>query len=70
MKINLLPKPCTNKKEKGQGMTEYILIVMLIAIGLIAVFMVFRNKLGSGVDTAAQQIDTISKDKGYSPNTQ
>ncbi len=70
MNINLLSEPYTNKKEKGQGMTEYILIVMLIAIGLIAVFMVFRNKLGSGVDTAAKQIDTISKDKGYSPSTQ
>ncbi len=69
--INLAPRKKTVGRagQRGQGMTEYILIVILIAIGLIAVFTVFRGKLGKGVDKAAQQIEKTTNDNGYQPGT-
>lgn len=56
--FNLIHK-LKKDKQKGQGMTEYILIVLLIAIALIAVFGVFRNKLKTGVTTASEQIQNV-----------
>ncbi len=46
--------------QKGQGMTEYILIVLLVAIALIAAFSVFRDRLIKGVDTASKQIENVT----------
>jgi Flp pilus assembly pilin Flp len=57
--FNLTSK-AENDGQKGQGMTEYILIVLLVAIALIAVFGVFRNKLIKGVKTAGQQIESVT----------
>lgn len=57
--INLNPKIKKNG-QRGQGMTEYILIVLLIAIALIAVFGVFRNRLIKGVRTAGDQIEKVT----------
>ena len=49
-------------EEEGQGTTEYILIVALIAIALIGTFVAFRDKifdfikqLGTDVDDASTQ---------------
>ena len=33
--------------ESGQGLTEYVLIIALIAIGLIAIMVFFRNAIGT-----------------------
>ena len=34
------------KDESGQGLTEYALIIALVAIGLIIVLVAFRNEIG------------------------
>mgnify|MGYP006317877069 FL=1 len=33
--------------ESGQGLTEYALIIALVAIGLIAILVLFRNAIGN-----------------------
>lgn len=33
------------KDEKGQGLTEYALIIALIAIAVIGVMLIFRNQI-------------------------
>lgn len=33
--------------ESGQGLVEYVLIIALVAIGLIAIMLVFRNSIGN-----------------------
>jgi pilus assembly protein Flp/PilA len=38
------------KDESGQGLVEYVLIIALVAIGLIAVMLVFRNQIGGIFD--------------------
>jgi len=47
----------TRKLKKGQTMVEYIIIVALIAISLIAVFTYFGKATGKKVAGAAEMID-------------
>jgi pilus assembly protein Flp/PilA len=49
------------RDEEGQGMTEYILIVLLIAIVAIAAFKYFGKKVGTTVKDAA---NTLSDEAG------
>ena len=42
--------------EDGQGMTEYILIVLLIAIMAIAAFKFFGKKVDTSVKSAADRL--------------
>ena len=35
------------KDESGQGLVEYALIIALVAIGLIAILVLFRNAIGN-----------------------
>ncbi|MDO9464305.1 MAG: Flp family type IVb pilin [bacterium] len=44
--------------EEGQGMTEYILIVVLIAIAAIVAFQYFRDKLSAKVEKAADDLES------------
>jgi Flp pilus assembly pilin Flp len=43
--------------EAGQGMTEYALIIALVAVTLISFLIAFRDKVGSAFTTAAGTID-------------
>jgi len=45
-----------NRKQRGQGMTEYIIIVGLIAILLIAAVKAFRNTLAATYNKARGEI--------------
>ena len=44
------------KDERGQGMTEYVLIVVLIAIAAIVAFTYFRDKLNSKTTSTADTV--------------
>jgi pilus assembly protein Flp/PilA len=33
--------------ESGQGLVEYVLIIALVAIGLVAAMLIFRNAIGN-----------------------
>ncbi len=51
------------KSKKGQTMVEYIIIVALIAISLIAVFTYFGKAAGKKVAGATQAIDSDLGDR-------
>lgn len=44
------------KDESGQGLTEYALLVALIAVALIAALYMFRNNVGFVFDTATNEL--------------
>ncbi len=50
-------------KRRGQGMTEYIIIVGLIAILLIAAVKAFRNTLARTYNTANDRVKTQVTDQ-------
>ena len=59
------------RSEEGQGMTEYIIIVALIAIAAIAVITVFGNNLRNLFSTSANALagDEQAANKGTSGTT-
>ncbi|MCY4747080.1 hypothetical protein NYO99_19055 [Pelomonas sp. UHG3] len=56
----------SKRQQRGQGMTEYIIIVALIAIAAIAVYQMFGNTVRSQTAAIAQELagndGTDSKD--------
>ena len=48
----------SRKSKKGQTMVEYIIIVALIAIALIAVFTIFGGAVGKKVAGATDALDS------------
>jgi pilus assembly protein Flp/PilA len=42
--------------DSGQGLTEYVLIIALVAIGLIAIIVIFRNEIGAIFNRIAQAL--------------
>jgi pilus assembly protein Flp/PilA len=43
--------------ESGQGLVEYALIIALVAIGLIAILVLFRNAIGNVFNTSKNTLD-------------
>jgi pilus assembly protein Flp/PilA len=43
--------------ESGQGLVEYALIIALVAIGLIAILVVFRNSIGRVFQESANRLN-------------
>ena len=54
------------KDESGQGLTEYVLIIALVAVALIAVLIVFRNEIGRVFDRASAALNN-APGSGYTP---
>ena len=61
MNLNLLSKlPLAKKKQLGQGMSEYIIIVALIAVGAIGVFTAFGGTIREQVAGMAHELSGTS----------
>ena len=43
--------------ESGQGLVEYVLIIAVVAIGLIAALYTFRNKIGNTFDSVSNSLN-------------
>jgi len=56
------------KDESGQGLTEYALIIALVAVALIGVLIVFRNQIGGVFDRASNELNS-APGTGYSAAT-
>jgi Flp pilus assembly pilin Flp len=55
-KMALAIKSSIKKKQAGQGMTEYIIIVALIAVAAIAVFQFFGSTIRHQTTAIAQEV--------------
>lgn len=51
-----IKKQKTNKKQHGQGMVEYVIIVALVAIAAIAVFQIFGQVVRSQTAAMAKEL--------------
>jgi len=43
--------------ESGQGLTEYALIIALVAVGLIGILILFRNEIGNVFNRAKNELN-------------
>ena len=43
--------------DSGQGLVEYVLIIALVAVGLVAIISVFRNAIGSLFKTISDTLN-------------
>jgi pilus assembly protein Flp/PilA len=54
--------------ESGQGLVEYTLIIALVAIGLFAVLVVYRNAIGGIFDTISTKLGEAPANE-YTPGS-
>ena len=45
------------RDEQGQGLVEYALIVALVAIGLMAILLLFRNGIGNAFNESKNRLN-------------
>ena len=63
--LNLIQESARNaisrlhSDEKGQGMTEYVIILVAIAVVCIAIAVQFGGKIKALFETADSEIDTV-----------
>lgn len=50
------------KGKKGQGMTEYILIIALVAVMVIGSVKLFGGKIKTGFNKAADKVGSVAED--------
>ena len=55
------------KDESGQGLVEYALIIALVAIGLIAILTLLRNRAGDVFQRSSNELKNASQGSGYTP---
>ncbi len=51
------------KNQRGQGMAEYTLLVLLVAIAVFAVVKIFGGKIKSGFQKASDKIEEAQEDE-------
>ncbi len=54
-------------EESGQGLTEYALIIALVAVALIATLVLFRNSIGRVFTNATTKLDAAPDAPVYTP---
>ncbi len=61
--MELLPseKKKLRKNERGQGMAEYIIIVILVAIIVLVAIRLFGKSVYNQFENATQQVDELQK---------
>ena len=45
-------------EESGQGLTEYALIIALVAVGLILILIAFRNSIGNTFNASRNALNS------------
>lgn len=53
--------------ESGQGLTEYALIIALVAVALVAILVLFRNAIGGVFNAGAQVLNNAPNSPAYNP---
>jgi pilus assembly protein Flp/PilA len=56
---SLMNKRSVSKDERGQGLAEYIIIVILVAIIVLVAVRLFGKSVFNQFGNATQQIDTL-----------
>ena len=51
----------SRKSERGQGMVEYLIIVVVVAVGSLAVMKTIRTQVKGKLETVKEHIENLQK---------